>query len=136
MMSSCSSLLFFFLSVHEPLNPNPFISRHIPVGTRSSSTSASTVRSPSCALLHVLHVHLHADASLLLHVEALRNHAVRLTITAAPESCRQDHTPPPPAPPPSSGPRLPDLFHLQQFDKPSSSVFPSPSVIMLRSLLI
>jgi hypothetical protein len=106
MISSCTSLLFFFLSVSEPLNPNPFIS------------PPHTHRRPlllRIRLHRVLRVHLHVGASLLLHVgaslllhvEAPGNRAVYPAFTAAPENRHRDHAPPPPP-----GPRLPDLFHL------------------------
>jgi hypothetical protein len=59
----------------------------------------------------------------------------RWHLAPTPRRRRRDHAPPS-SPPPPPGPRLPDLFYLQQFGKPSPSIFPSPSVIMLTSLLI
>jgi hypothetical protein len=63
---------------------------------------------------------LHAGVSLLLNVEASRNRAVRPAFTTAPRKLHRDHAPPP-TPPLPLGPRLPELFHLQQFGKPSLS---------------
>jgi hypothetical protein len=70
---------------------------------------------------------LHIGASLLLHdASASLLHAGAIKTTHPLRSLllhRRVHA-------------SPDLFHLQQFGKLSPSLFPSPSVIMLRSLLI
>jgi hypothetical protein len=79
----------------EPINPNPVIS---PPHT-SRRSLLLCVR-----LHHVLHVRLHASASLLLHVEVLRNrvvypaftvvlenHVICPAFTVAPGNLRRDH---------------------------------------------
>jgi hypothetical protein len=133
MTSSCPSLLFFFLSVPEPLNPNHVVS---PSHTHRCPLLLCVLyvhlhRAPSSASSTCASLLLHVDASLLLNVKAPENRTVHPTFTAALGNHRRDHAPPQPP-----GPHLPELFHLQQFGKPSPSLFPSPSVIMLRSLLI
>jgi hypothetical protein len=140
MMSSCLSLLFFFLSVSEPINPNPVISPpHIcwrPLLLRVRLHCAPSSVSSVCASTPAPHSSSTSKRpgtvlSTRPSPPALpRNRVVRPTFTTAPGNRRWDHAPPP------SGPRLPELFHLQQFRKPSPSLFPFPSMIMLRSLLI
>jgi hypothetical protein len=52
------------------------------------------------------------------------NRAVRPAFTAMPRNQCRDHAPPLPAPPLPLGRHVPELFHLQQFGKPSPSLFP------------